>query len=137
MTATGRPDGRVLTGADLVSSAKPLNIADRSNAGRCIVSSMEDDEPDVELRYEPHRDAVAEPSGERLVVMRSDASEISTLNPVAAIVWGVLPATRTTILGKLVGVFSDVDPETLAGDLDRFLSDMVQRDLVVCVDADG
>lgn len=98
---------------------------------------MEDHKPGVELRYEHHLDVVAEPSGDRLVVMSIDASEISTLNPVAAIVWEALPATRASILDQLVGVFRHVDPETLAGDLDRFLCDMVERGLIVSVDADS
>ncbi len=97
---------------------------------------MDNGERDIELRYEPHRDVVAESSGERAVVMHADATEISTLNPVAAIIWSLLPATRPAMLDHLAGLFLDVDPNTLTDDLDRFLSEMIQRGLIVSVDAD-
>lgn len=78
---------------------------------------------------------VAEPSGERIVLMHADASEISTLNPVGAMVWAALPATRQVILDVLVERFGDEQVTTIGDDLDRFLNEMLDRGLIVSADA--
>lgn len=98
---------------------------------------MNGSERSAQLRYERCDDAVAESSGQRVVVLHADAAEISTLSPVGAIVWAALPATRSTILEHLADRFREVDSNVLADDLDRFLVEMIDLGLVVAVDADG
>jgi hypothetical protein len=99
--------------------------------------SVEGDDPIKQsTRYLRHDDAVAEQSGDRVIVLHASGGRLSTLSPVGSIVWDALPANRGAIQAALVDRFDEIDPDVIAADLERFLGEMTDLGVIVCVDAD-
>ncbi|MEE8603379.1 PqqD family protein [Euzebya tangerina] len=81
----------------------------------------------------------AEPSGDRTVVLDAEATTMSTLNPVGALLFAqlVTPHTAAQLVEVLRRQFPDVPVTTLESDVDSFLAQMRSAGLIVPADADG
>jgi len=78
----------------------------------------------------------AEQSDDRMVVLGVGGQEMTTLNPVGALVWERLaePADADDVVAHLVTYFPDVDLSALQADVGRFLAAMRAAELIVEAD---
>ena len=89
------------------------------------------------MRYERNDGVSAERSGERTVVLNTDGSTLITLSPVGTLVWEGLPNDRSGLLNHLAETFPDTPRTVLEDDLDRFLAELLEGDLITELDAAG
>ncbi len=73
-----------------------------------------------------------EPSGDSVVILNADGTEMTTLNPVGSLVWQALDGERdvTALARELVSHFEDVSVDELERDIVAFIDDLVSADLV-------
>lgn len=82
------------------------------------------------MHYKRQDGAIAERSGERLVILDHSGTTVITLNPVGAIVWDRLPADIEAIVQGLHVRFPDVATQTLREDALAFLDQLRFHSLV-------
>ena len=72
-------------------------------------------------------------SGDQAVILNSEGTVLTTLNPVGSIVWRWLDGHRTLdeLAQELSTTFDEVDRNRLATDLEKFINSLVEAGLVV------
>lgn len=73
-----------------------------------------------------------EPSGESVVILNADGTEMTTLNPVGSLIWQALDGERDTpaLAQGLIAHFDGVTIDQLERDIAEFIADLVSADLV-------
>ena len=74
----------------------------------------------------------SEPSGDTVVILHADGRTLTTLNPVGALVWKALDGERDTaaLARDLVDEFDGVEIGDLKADIDAFITELAESDLV-------
>lgn len=80
-----------------------------------------------------HPDAESHPSGERVVVFHKSTKNSIVLNPTGSWLWEQLakPHSRQELVDKLVERFPDVERDQLADDVETYLRELTENELVV------
>ncbi|MEQ8840152.1 MAG: PqqD family protein [Acidimicrobiales bacterium] len=73
-----------------------------------------------------------EPSGDSVVILNADGTEMTTLNPVGSLIWQALDGERdaSALAQDLVTQFEDVAVDELERDIADFIEDLAAADLV-------
>ena len=76
---------------------------------------------------------VSERAGDRFVLLDAAGTELITLNPVGSLVWDELsePRSVAALVGSLSVHFSNVPEARLRADVERFLAELEEAELVV------
>ena len=80
-----------------------------------------------------HPEAESHPSGERVVVYHKSTKSSIVLNPTGSWLWEQLdqPQSRQELVDKLVRKFPEVERERLAADVDVYLRELTDNELVI------
>ena len=89
------------------------------------------------MNYWHAEGVTAERSADRVVVLDAEGATLSTLSPVGALVWELLPADAATVVERLRETFPAVEPAVLTADAEAFLSALREAGLIVDIDAEG
>ncbi len=73
-----------------------------------------------------------EDSGETVVILDESGSELTSLNPVGSVIWHAFDGQRDVrqLAADLVGRFDGVSEEQLAVDIEAFVAELAEADLV-------
>lgn len=71
-------------------------------------------------------------AGDEEIILDSDREQYLATNPTGALLWEALAAgaDRADLIGILVDHFDDLDPERAADDVDAFLDQLRELDLL-------
>lgn len=82
--------------------------------------------------YRRADDVIFERAGDRVVLLDSAGAELITLNAVGSIVWEALqePASTDVLADQLSERFADVPRDQLRSDVERFVAQLEEAELV-------
>jgi hypothetical protein len=80
-----------------------------------------------------HPEAESHPSGERVVVFHKTTKNSIVLNPTGSWLWEQLeqPRSRQELVERLVERYPDVERQRLADDMEVYLRELTDNELVV------
>ena len=80
-----------------------------------------------------HPEAESHPSGERVVVFHKSTKNSIVLNPTGSWLWEQLeqPRSRQELVDRLVERYPDVERQRLADDMEVYLRELTDNELVV------
>ena len=80
-----------------------------------------------------HPEAESHPSGERVVVFHKTTKNSIVLNPTGSWLWEQLeqPRSREELVDKLVERYPDVERGRLADDMEIYLKELTENELVI------
>lgn len=87
------------------------------------------------MRYQRRTDVTAETAGDQVVLLDGAGTRLMTLNVVGTMVWARLaePASAVDVSSSVGLEFSDVPAATIGADVEAFLAELVERELIeVC-----
>ena len=80
-----------------------------------------------------HPEAESHPSGERVVVFHKSTKNSIVLNPTGSWLWEQLeqPRSRQELVERLVERYPDVERQRLADDMEVYLRELTDNELVI------
>ena len=80
-----------------------------------------------------HPEAESHPSGERVVVFHKSTKNSIVLNPTGSWLWEQLeqPRSRQELVDRLVARYPDVERQRLADDMEVYLRELTDNELVI------
>lgn len=85
-----------------------------------------------EQTIQRHPEAETHPSGERVVLFHKGTKNSIVLNPTGTWIWEQLatPRSRDWLVAQMAERHPDVEKERLAGDIDSYLQELSQNELI-------